>query len=305
MGQPGKSAFRAGRRKKRVKIMEENTVSFPRTTVAGVSLPRLLIGSNWMFGWSHTGHAADTMIKEAHSTVDATLKVINAFLRYGIDAWMAPFSSVPDCLDKIRRIQDKIGKKLILIDTPILNMDNTEAARRETLDIIKVSKEIGCTFCLIHHSSVEQLVNKNKKIIDRLPDYTDMIRQNGLIPGLSAHMPEIIQYADLNGYDVETYIQIFNCLGFMMQVEVESVIRIIHEAKKPVMTIKPMAAGRITPYIGLTFNWNVIRPQDMITCGCISEYEADEDVEISMAALEKRLPKLEGRGSPGKTSIIK
>jgi hypothetical protein len=49
--------------------MEENAVSFPRTTVAGVSLPRLLIESNWMFGWSHTGHAADAMIKEAHSTV--------------------------------------------------------------------------------------------------------------------------------------------------------------------------------------------------------------------------------------------
>jgi hypothetical protein len=285
--------------------MKDNDISFPRTTVAGVSLPRMLIGSNWMFGWSHTGHAADTMIKEVHSTVDATLNVINAFLRYGIDAWMAPFSSAPGCLEKIRRIQDKIGKKLILIDTPVLNMDNTEAARRETLDILKVSKEIGSTFCLIHHSSVEQLVNKNKKIIDRLPDYTDMIRQNGLIPGLSAHMPEIIQYTDLNGYDVETYIQIFNCLGFLMQIEAESVIRIIHEAKKPVMTIKPMAAGRISPYIGLTFNWNVIRPQDMITCGCISEYEVDEDVEISMAALEKRLPRLEGRSSPGKTSIIK
>jgi 3-phosphoglycerate kinase len=118
-------------------------------------------------------------------------------------------------------------------------------------------------------------------------------------------MPELLQYSDLNGYDVETYIQLFNCMGFLMQTELESVIRIIHEAKKPVMTIKPMAAGRVTPYVGLTFNWTVIRPCDMITVGCLSKYEAAEDIEISLAALERRLPNLEGRSSPAKQSIIK
>jgi hypothetical protein len=280
-------------------------MAFPRTTVAGVSLPRLLIGSNWIFGWSHTGHAADLFIKEQHSTVDATLSVLNAFLEYGIDAWMAPFSSCPEAHDRIKAIQNKIGKKLILIDTPILNMDDNAAARKEAEAIIKTSKEIGSTFCLIHHSCCEQLVNKNKKTMDRLPDYTKMIRDAGLIPGLSAHMPEIIQYSDLNEYDVQTYIQIFNCLNFLMQVEVESVIRIIHEAKKPVMTIKPMAAGRTTPYIGLTFNWNVLRAQDMITVGCVTAHEAHEDVEISLAALERRLPNLEGRSSPAKQTIIR
>ena len=278
---------------------------FPRTIVAGVSLPRLLIGSNWIFGWSHTGHAADLFIREQHATVDATLTILNAFLQYGIDAWMGPFSSHPEALSKIKGIQDKIGKKLILIDTPVLNMDDNAEARKEAQAIIKTSAEIGSTFCLIHHSCCEQLVNKNRKTMDRLPDYTGMIRDAGLIPGLSAHMPEIIQYSDLNSYDVETYIQIFNCLNFLMQVEVESVIRIIHEAKKPVMTIKPMAAGRTTPYVGLTFNWNVLRPQDMITVGCVHEQEVHEDVEISLAALERRLPDLEGRSSPASQSIIK
>ena len=280
-------------------------MAFPRTEVAGVSLPRLLIGSNWIFGWSHTGHAADVFIREQHSTTDATLSVLNAFLKYGIDAWMAPFSSHPQAAEKIKNIQDKIGKKIILIDTPVLNMDDNATARKEAESIIKTSREIGSTFCLIHHASCEQLINKNKRTMDRLPDYTKMIRDAGLIPGLSAHMPEVIQYSDLNGYDAETYIQIFNCAGFLMQVEIESIIRVIHEAKKPVMTIKPMAAGRITPYVGLTFNWNVIRQQDMITVGCINEHEVHEDVEISMAALERRLPNLEGRSSPAKQSVIK
>ena len=146
--------------------------------------------------------------------------------------------------------------------------------------------------------------NKNKQEIPRLPDYLYMIREQGLIPGLSAHMPELITYSDANNYDVETYIQIFNCMGFLMQVEIESVARIIHNAKKPVMTIKPMAAGRCTPYVGLTFAWNAIRPCDMVTVGAGSALEVEEDVEISLAALEHRFPNLGARSSPVKQGIL-
>ena len=135
-------------------------------------------------------------------------------------------------------------------------------------------------------------------IIDRLDDYTKMIRDAGMIPGLSAHMPELVVYSDANGYDVETYIQIFNCMGFLMQVEIETVASIIQNAKKPVMTIKSMAAGRCSPYVGLTFSWNAIREKDMVTVGAFSAHEAEEDIEISLAAIEHRFPDLEKRSSP-------
>ena len=65
-----------------------------------------------------------------------------------------------------------------------------------------------------------------------------------------------------------------------------------------------MAAGRITPYVGLTFNWNVLRPKDMITVGCFTAEEVHEDVEISFAALEKRYPELEKRASPNKNQAV-
>jgi hypothetical protein len=37
---------------------------FPRTTVGGVSLPRLIAGTNWFLGYSHTSLAKDRFIKE-------------------------------------------------------------------------------------------------------------------------------------------------------------------------------------------------------------------------------------------------
>ena len=183
---------------------------FPRTTVAGVSLPRMLMGTNWVYGYSHTGAAADKNIVRMNSNKEAIQAMLEAYLAYDINAIMGPISDKPFTYDAIHAAEDKTGKGIIQIDTPTLVMDDNAQARKESEAILDKSRKGGATFCLIHHSAAEQLVNKNKRTMDRLPDYLKMIRDRGMIPGLSAHMPELILYSDLNGYDVETYIQIYN-----------------------------------------------------------------------------------------------
>ena len=271
---------------------------FPRTTVGGVSLSRMLIGTNWLLGWSHTSASADEMIRRRYDSAEAFKPVLEAYLRHGVDTMMAPFGASPQLVEAIRDTEQKLGRGIILVDTPTLNVDDNPQARQEAEQTVKESAKRGAKFCLLHHSCAEQLVDKNKGVIRRLDDYTKMIRDAGMIPGLSAHMPELIVYSDQNGYDVETYIQIFNCMGFLMQVEIETVASIIQNAKKPVMTIKSMAAGRCSPYVGLTFSWNAIRERDMVTVGAFSPQEVEEDVEISLAAIEHRFPDLEKRSSP-------
>ncbi len=258
----------------------------------------MIIGTNWVLGWSHTTPAADNQIKRRFPDGESAWPMFKNFLDHGVDTVMGPLQQEKVLQEAIQVAQDKSGKKMIVIDTPVINVDDNEAARREARATIRRSREAGAKFCLIHHSSAEQLVNKNKHQIVRLDDYTDMIRQEGMIPGLGAHMPELITYSDENGYDVETYIQIYNCMGFMMQVEVETVAAIIRNAKKPVMTIKPMAAGRTTPFIGFNFVWNTLRDCDMVTVGCTDAEEVLEDIEYSLAALERRAPEIGRRASP-------
>ena len=278
--------------------------SFPRTTVAGTSLPRMLIGTNWILGWSHRSPAADGMINERNRNREAIADIVEVFLSHNIDAVMGPVAQHPVLMDGVKLAEDRTGKGIIMIDTPIMNVDDTTEARRETEAIIKLSKEMGSTFCFPHHSSAEELVNKNKRSIERLPDYLSMIREHGMIPGLSAHMPELIIFSDEQGYDVETYIQIYNCVGYMMQVEIEYIHKVIWDAKKPVMTIKSMAAGRVTPFVGINFSFATIRPCDMVVVGCYTPEEAREDIKIGMAAIERRPPDLEGRSSPNKTAAM-
>ena len=277
---------------------------FPRTEVGGISLPRMLIGTNWLLGWSHRSAAADKMIRERYDSYDKMLPVFEAYLQYGIDAVMAPASTTPIMADAVKYAEDKLQHKFILIDTPALNVEDTPEGRKIAENQVKHSAEIGSTFCLIHHVSTEQRMNKLKREITGIKDYLYMIREAGMKPGFSAHMPEVVQYSDANDYDVETYIQIFNCMGFLLQVEVASVARIIQKAKHPVMTIKPFAAGRCTPFVGFNFNWNVLRPCEMITVGAGTVDEVHEDVEISFAASERRAANIGGRSSPFAQAVL-
>jgi hypothetical protein len=51
---------------------------FPRTMVGGVSLPRLLIGSNWFLGYSHTSVAKDNFIK-TYQDRDSVAEILSVF----------------------------------------------------------------------------------------------------------------------------------------------------------------------------------------------------------------------------------
>ncbi len=56
---------------------------FPRTTVAGVSLSRMVIGTNWILGYSHTTAAADEMIRTRNCAPGAICEILEAFLESG------------------------------------------------------------------------------------------------------------------------------------------------------------------------------------------------------------------------------
>jgi len=266
----------------------DSQVLFPRTQVGGKSLSRLVIGTNWMLGFSHRTPAADKMIEERNGSAEACARILDAFVSRGVDTLIGPLGGCDDLWDAIHAVEERHGRSMVKIDTASLNMEDSAAGRAEAKARIRKAKDQGVDILMFHYNSIEQLVNKRTQTLDRIGDYTDMIRQAGMIPGTSGHMPEVLQYCDLNDYDIECYVQIYNCVGFMMQYEIETIYQNILKAKKPVLTIKPLAAGRVSPFVGFNFSWNTLRPQDMVAVGCVSEAEAIEDIEYSLAALERR-----------------
>jgi hypothetical protein len=88
-----------------------------------------------------------------------------------------------------------------------------------------------------------------------------------------------------------------------MQVEADWVMRIIRNANKPVMTIKPLAAGRLLPVVGLAFVWNTLRDQDLVTIGTTTPDEAREVIELSLDLLNCRIPENELQRTRSKASL--
>ena len=275
-------------------------VLFPRTTVGGVSLPRMLIGSNWFLGYSHTSLAQDKFIKDFQTRQRIT-EIILTFIKYGIDAAMGP--AYPLFEEAIQEAEQSSGQPIIRIYTPIFNLSPNGNPESDPEGMLDLCKKFNATFCMPHQCVTDALVDRRAGVIRDIDVYTRMIRERGMIPGLSTHMPETVVYADRTGADIETYIQIYNAAGFLMQVEADWIMHIIQEAKKPVMTIKPLAAGRLLPVVGLAFVWNTIRPIDMVTIGCTTTDEAREVIEISLDLLSHQVPEYTLQKTRSKKSL--
>ena len=260
---------------------------FPRTIVGGVSLPRLLCGTNWFLGYSHTSLPKDQFIKD-FQTRERIADVIAVFLEHGIDAILGPSSE--NLEHAIRSAEDRTGRGMIRILTPSFNILPGGPAEMEPERVLDHTRQLGATFCLPHTSITDCLIDKMHNRIRDWERYSQMIRERGMLPGLSTHMPEAVTISDSSGADVETYIQIYNAAGFLMQVEADWVMRVIRNAQKPVITIKPLAAGRLLPVVGLAFVWSTIRDCDMVTIGCTTPAEAHESIELSLDLLNRRIP---------------
>lgn len=274
--------------------------SFPRTLIGDVSLPRLLVGTNWFLGWSHTSLAKDNFIKE-YQTRQRIVAILNVFLEYGIDAVMGPLSSHLD--DSIREAEQHNGCRITRIYTPAFSLDAGAAPAEQPESVFDQCAAMGATFCMPHQSVTDALIDRRAGVIRDLDLYTRMIRARDMLPGLSTHMPEAVIFADRMEADIETYIQLYNSAGFLMQVEADWVMKVIREAKKPVMTIKPLAAGHILPVVGLAFVWNTIRDRDMVTIGTTTPDEAREVIELSLDLLDRRIPENELQATRSKKSL--
>jgi hypothetical protein len=251
----------------------------------------MIIGTNWFLGYTHCTAAKSTSVERMVTNVHAIADIIEVFFKAGVDTIMCPHTRT--CMfDAIREAEQRTGVQAVIISTPSFTtnartpfdgFDRGEAAR-----ILDGEAAKGVSICMPHTSTTDVMVDKCTREVRQMDTLCQMIRERGMIPGLSTHIPETVIYADETGLDVECYIQPFNLMGYLMQVEVDWVGRIIQNAKKPVMTIKTMAAGQIRPYQALTFTWNAIRDIDMVTVGTMAPEEARELVDLSLEILAHR-----------------
>jgi hypothetical protein len=275
---------------------------FPRTAIEGLSVSRLIMGTNWFLGFSHQTRAKDRFIKSI-MTSGRIADVMEVFLRAGVDTLMG-FREDPVLQDAVACAQDRVGRRVITIATPHLeNLADDEQALGDCARVFDRQAELGADVCMPHQCTTDALVDRRARTIHNMDRYCRMIRRRGMIPGLSTHMPETPVYADETALDVATYIQIYNAIGFLMPVEVDWVHGVIQAARRPVIAIKPMAAGRLHPLAGMAFVWSTIRDRDMVAVGTQTPDEARELIELSWSLLLRRRPEVPLQWTRSKASV--
>lgn len=275
--------------------------TFPRTTIEDLSVSRLMMGTNWFLGYSHTSLAKDKDIVES-MTADRIADIVEAFMNAGVDT-LYGMRPDPKLVQGVSKAEQRTGKKCVTLATPRFPVENTSDNAGEAERELDAYAKLGVSVCMPHQSTTDVFVNRRTGSLEGIEVYLRMIRERGMIPGLSTHMPETPGYADATGLDAACYVQIYNAAGFLMQVEIDWVQRIIWESKKPVITIKPLASGKLPPLVGLAFSWSTIRDRDMVCIGTSTPYEAQEVVEFSLSVLQHRVPRVELQETRSKSSL--
>jgi len=272
---------------------------FPRTDVGGISAPRLVCGSNWMLGFSHQTKAKDRFIKELFDTPAKIADVVEVFARANCNAFMSPVSEF--VAQARREVEQRTGGEMIWFATPsYADRGNPDTWKQS----VELQKQLGAQFCFPHTSVTDPLLDRaNRRLDPLLVDHLRVVREMGMIPGLSTHAPEAIVCCDESDADVAGT-RPYNATGFMCQIETDWVQRIFLGANKPVLTIKPLAAGRLHPVTGLTFVWSTIRDCDLVTIGTMTTYEAEEVIEISLGCLESRQPDIDLQVTRSKRGLL-
>lgn len=278
--------------------------AIPRTDIGGLSVSRLAVGTNTFVGVSHTTKSRDNFFHELMSRKHVA-DIIEVFMRAGVNLVFGGRVDTTHVTEAIKDAEDRVGEKCYRVCTPSFIIKDEAEGLDNAARAFDAYAEMGCHICMPHQNSLDPLIDYRNRRFMGTEKHMALIRERGMLPGFSTHTPVAPKIADECGLDVETYVQIYNAAGFLMQIEVDWVHRMIWNLKKPVLTIKPLAAGRLHPLVGLSFSWATLRPRDVITVGAMTADEAKEIIDISLAVLEKRAPTAPLQSSRSKQTIDK
>jgi len=212
-------------------------------------------------------------------TDDRIKEIMRRACELGVNAVI---SGVQDRLHAILGDLRREGLGMHWICTPGGN--NAKEVEKEVL----WCKEHGVEICMPHQMYTDNNLLPAQSDLLGYDGIAEKIRALGMVPGLSTHRPDTIVAMDKAGKDVEGYVLPLNPLGFLCPFEVEWVQRIVTNSPKPVIVIKTMAAGRITPEIGLPFALHAVKRGDPLALGFSSILEVEEDLQLVRSVLSRR-----------------
>lgn len=232
--------------------VEAGEASLPRLPVVKfgkAEITRLIIGSNPFYGYSHFNRIFDAHMREFY-TQDKKMEVLKSAERNGIGTWQLHYNDQP--LADYLRYREEGGQMNIVLLADFELMKNPKIMP----DVVAKMKPLG----LGHHGNwTDNRFRAGEKA--KVKDFCKMVRDTGVMVGVSAHNPAVFDIIESEDWDVD-YFQ--TCLYRVsrtveearaefgeatvgetyMEKDPERMCKIIRATKKPCLAFKVFGAGR-------------------------------------------------------------
>jgi hypothetical protein len=225
------------------------TSLLPTVKLGEHAITRLILGGNPIYGYSHFNKLFSQHMTDWH-TPERVVQLLQRCEQAGINTWQNSYAerTLQD-VDHVRRAGVKFH--WLCLGKPDWDRHPeriAEAARRKPIGIAP------------HGALAERLHRQNK--LTELADLLKRIRDQGVLVGLSAHNPAVIELAEDKGWDIDYYMC---CLYYLTRPREETrkllgeslplgeiylpsdpprMFQVIRSVKKPCLAYKVLAAGR-------------------------------------------------------------
>lgn len=184
--------------------MSKESLKIPQVPFGSHSISRLILGSNQQGGASHQSKDMNMHMVE-YFTVDRTVEFVRSCIAQGINTWQANYGDkTRDVISKLREEGEEIN--FIPISAPQITdlgmerlrpmLERIENGWDEMLEL----KPIGV---YLWGMLTDVLWREGR--IDLARDFLKKARDAGVQVGVATHIPEVIEYIEEKGWDIDFY----------------------------------------------------------------------------------------------------
>jgi hypothetical protein len=255
------------------------TASLPKVRFGDAEITRLVIGQNQFFGFSHFNGLLDKLMMD-WNTPERICQTLLQSQQNGINTFQCSYRGISKG-EQLFRAQGGT-MHLIAIDS---NPDQVEKA-----------VERSGTAGVYHHGEITDVLFREGKM-DQLQEYTKKLRQTGVRVGIGTHKPEVVEYAEERGWDVDFYMlcaynrtrspeEVRKLLGVLpvpaeelyLETDPPHAYEVARKTSKTCFLFKILAAGRLArspEEVDKAFKeaFDNIKPQDCIVVGMFPRFQ--------------------------------
>jgi len=253
--------------------------SLPKVRFGDVEISRMVMGSNQFYGFSHFNGLLDRLMVD-WNTPDRICQTLLQCQQNGINAYQYAHRENP--LKDLESFRAQGGKMHLITTDPM--MGSVE-------EVVRRSRSMAL---YLHGERTDVLFRDGK--MDEALEYIKKVRQAGVRVGIGTHKPEVVEYVEERGWDVDFYLlcaynrtrtpeELRKLLGVVpvppsevyLETDPPHAYEVARKTNKTCFLFKILAAGRVarTPDgVEKAFKEALfsIKPQDCVVVGMFPRF---------------------------------